>query len=60
MTADKITIRMDGQNILTFENCSGEKPATINVPSSTETLVTEGVRKVVSEYGEALRKLSNE
>jgi hypothetical protein len=66
MTAEKIRIRMDGVDILTFDNCAREEPTTFNIsssahaPVSTDTQVTEGVRKVVSEYGEALKKLSNE
>ena len=70
MIPEKITIRVDGINVLTIDNCSGEQPTSFNVPSInvadiqvpsvSETQVTEGVRRVVSEYGEALRRLSNE
>lgn len=66
MSMEKLRIRMDGLNLLTIENCGAEEVATINVPTSPApdgeevSKVSEGVRRVLSEYRETLRKLSNE
>ena len=54
--------RVGGKLIWHVENTGAGTQATVNfpnTPSQRNSLISEGVRKVVSEYGEVLRKLSD-
>jgi len=60
---EQFEIRVGGQIVWKLENRTSPAQATLTVPANSEErnpLIAEGVRRAVGEYGEVMRKLSNE
>lgn len=55
--------RVGGQIVWKVENLASPSQGTVTIhaaPQDTNPLISEGVRRVVAEYGEAIRRLSSE